>query len=84
MERTEIIGKTKQIMNRILDADNIELDSHFRDFGGDSLDKLEVVMECEKEFQIGIEDYLYDDLITVEDFVKVIESKIGALSERQH
>jgi len=78
MERAEIAMKTKKIICEILDESPIKLNSRFKeDLDGDSLDKLDVVMECEKEFNISIEDKLLDhELNTVEDFVNVIESKL--------
>jgi acyl carrier protein len=45
------------------------------DLGADSLDKLEIVMECEKEFSIKIDDEQVDEIHTVGDLVKAVEDR---------
>ena len=43
------------------------------DLGGDSLDQVELVMECEKEFKIKIPDLEAEKLNTVEEIVNYID-----------
>jgi len=48
------------------------------DMGMDSLDKVEVVMELEKEFGISIDDDTeFDPLKQLSDYVKLVEGKIN-------
>lgn len=47
----------------------------YTDLGLDSLDILEIVMEVEEAFAIHITDEEVDSITTVDDFVKLIESK---------
>lgn len=56
MERTQIEEKVLKILNEhILDID-VSLDDKLIDKGFDSLDKIEVCMDIEKEFGIIIDD----------------------------
>lgn len=57
--------------------DEIKLDSTIEGLGLDSLDMVEVVMKCEDEFDLEIEDEAAEKFKTVEDLVKHIESKGG-------
>lgn len=47
-----------------------------KDLGLDSLDKVELVMYCESEFDISIGDELVDDIRTVADMIRVTRSMI--------
>lgn len=46
-----------------------------KDLGADSLDKLEIVMECEKEFSITIDDEYVEKILTVGDLVEAVEDR---------
>lgn len=48
-----------------------------KDLGADSLDTIEVVMECEKILNISIADEDYDYYITVGDLIKVIYNNLN-------
>jgi acyl carrier protein len=51
--------------------------SFIKDLQADSLDIVELVMEFEDEFKIGIPDEDYEKIMTVGDAVKYIEEKSG-------
>lgn len=51
--------------------------SFIKDLQADSLDIVELVMEFEDEFKIGIPDEDYEKIKTVGDAVKYIEEKSG-------
>ena len=52
----------------------VDLESHFEDFGLDSLDTMELLFQLESE--LGKEIELNDRLDTVSDLIKLIESQV--------
>lgn len=48
-----------------------------KDTGMDSLDKVELIIECEKEFDISIHDQDAEDIETVGQLSDYIENKIS-------
>lgn len=53
------------------------LDSNFiTDFEGDSLDKLELILECEKEFNVSIPDDQFDKVNTPRELIEYIKSRL--------
>lgn len=72
----EILEKVKTIVaNKIgLDVEEIGTEDSFDDTVYlDSLDKIEVVMECEKEFNLSIEDDAVQDCKNCKELVEAIE-----------
>ncbi|MCD7893798.1 MAG: acyl carrier protein [Erysipelotrichaceae bacterium] len=71
----------EQVKNALVESLNIEeneikLDSSLNDdLGIDSLDAVELSLDLENEFDIEITDEELSSLKTVEDIVKLIESK---------
>jgi len=63
---------TAQISNDV----EIYESSTLNDLGMDSLDVVELIMQIEDEFLIEISDELLDSIVTVDDLVKVVESKL--------
>lgn len=56
--------------------EQIQLNSRFEeDLGGDSLDRVEVVMELEERFCLEVPDEDSEKLCTVQDMITYIESK---------
>ena len=53
----------------------ISYDDNFKDFGFDSLDIIELVMNAEKEYGIKIEDWEAEKCNTIGDMVELIKSK---------
>ncbi len=72
----EIIEKVQAIIAEKLSVDAAEVtpDKSFtNDFGADSLDTVELIMEFEKEFGISIPDEEAEKIATVGDAIKFIE-----------
>ena len=51
-------------------------DTTLADLGMDSLDATELVMESEVEFDIKITDDDFNNVVTIGDFLKLVESKV--------
>lgn len=66
----KILAEYKEI-----DESQIELSSTLEDLEFDSLDTVEVMMSIEEEFDVQLE--ADENIKTVEDLVKLIESNIG-------
>ena len=68
----------KMIVEKIgVDEVIVKLDAHFTsDLGMDSLDKVELVMEFEKEFSISIPDEKAESIETVQDAVKYLATAV--------
>ncbi|QGU96666.1 acyl carrier protein [Clostridium bovifaecis] len=73
-----VFEKVRKIMASQLGIgeEEIKIEANFQDdLGIDSLDIFEVVMELEDEFDVQIPNEDLENLKTVEDLVKYIESK---------
>lgn len=72
------LNRVKKIMADHLEIseDEIKLESDFQDdLGVDSLDIFEIVMEIEDEFDLEIPNEDIENVKTVENLVKYIDSK---------
>lgn len=72
------LNRVKKIMADHLEVseDEIKLESDFQDdLGVDSLDIFEIVMEIEDEFDLEIPNEDIENVKTVEDLVKYIDSR---------
>ncbi|MEL7085578.1 MAG: acyl carrier protein [Cyanobacteria bacterium P01_A01_bin.3] len=59
-----------------VESDTVKAESHFQnDLGADSLDTVELVMAFEEEFDMEIPDEEAENIATVGDAVKYIDSK---------
>lgn len=75
---SEIEAKIKAIVVDKLGVDekNVTPEASFtNDLGADSLDTVELIMELEKEFNIQIPDEAAEQITTVGDVIKYVESK---------
>ena len=73
-----VFDKVKSIIVEQLDADEAEvtMDATIQDdLGADSLDVVDLVMSIEENFDIEIPDEDVENIKTVGDIVKYIESK---------
>ena len=73
---SNIATKVKEIIVDKLGVDESEVTaeaSFSNDLGADSLDTVELIMEFEKEFNIGIPDDQAEKISTVGDAIKYIE-----------
>jgi acyl carrier protein len=73
---SDIAARVKEIIVDKLGVDESEVTSEAsftNDLGADSLDTVELIMEFEKEFNIGIPDDQAETISTVGDAIKYIE-----------
>ena len=73
---SDIATRVKEIFVDKLGVDESEVTaeaSFTNDLGADSLDTVELIMEFEKEFNIGIPDDQAETISTVGDAIKYIE-----------
>ena len=55
--------------------DNLKRETSFTELGADSLDTVELVMEFEEEFDIQIPDQDAEQIATIDDAIKYIQSQ---------
>lgn len=70
--------KVKKIISDQLEVavDKLSMDTSFEDIDADSLDIVELVMALEEEFDLEISDQEIENIKTVGDIVKYIESQV--------
>ncbi|NOY38080.1 MAG: acyl carrier protein [Chlorobi bacterium] len=76
---SDISAKVKAIIADKLGVDESEVTpeaSFTNDLGADSLDTVELIMEFEKEFNIGIPDDQAENISTVGEAIKYIEENV--------
>jgi len=76
---SDIASRVKAIIADKLGVDESEVTpeaSFTNDLGADSLDTVELIMEFEKEFNIGIPDDQAEKISTVGDAIKYIEEHV--------
>lgn len=58
-------------------ASEIKPESKLKDdLGSDSLDTVELILECERKFGINLPDSDIQNIVTIQDIVEVINNKI--------
>lgn len=77
-ESVSIGDKVKRIVSDQLEVsfEKLSMETTFEDIDADSLDIVELVMALEEEFDLEISDQEIENIKTVGDIVKYIESKI--------
>jgi acyl carrier protein len=76
---SDIASRVKAIIVDKLGVDENEVTpnaSFTNDLGADSLDTVELIMEFEKEFNIGIPDDQAENIETVGEAIKYIEDNV--------
>lgn len=76
---SDIASRVKAIIVDKLGVDENEVTpeaSFTNDLGADSLDTVELIMEFEKEFNMGIPDDQAESISTVGDAIKYIEENV--------
>ena len=76
---SDVAAKVKAIIVDKLGVDESEVTpeaSFTNDLGADSLDTVELIMEFEKEFNIGIPDDAAENISTVGDAIKYIDENV--------
>lgn len=78
MERRELESKVKEIVtdHLIIDPREVSETDKIADLGADSLDCIEIVMDCEREFGIHIPDNELDSIQTIKDLYDIVEKKV--------
>lgn len=77
---SDISAKVKEIIVEKLGVDESEVTpeaSFTNDLGADSLDTVELIMEFEKEFNVSIPDEQAENIQTVGDAVKYLETELA-------
>ena len=80
MKKEEIFGIVQNITSDLLgqNLEDVKMESNFStDLGADSLDKVELIMEVEKQLDIQIEDSAAYEIQTVENLVDFIATKFN-------
>ena len=75
MKRKEIFNSLKPIIKDIVGFDVEEMNeqsSLFNDLGLDSLDAVELIMKCEKKYNIKISDNVVKNIHSVSDLIDII------------
>ncbi|MFO0090012.1 MAG: acyl carrier protein [bacterium] len=75
--KTELLEKLSAIIVEVLvcEKEEVTLEAKIdQDLGADSLDKVELIMEIEKQFEISIADDKAESVETVGDIVNLLES----------
>lgn len=76
-DKNKTLEKVSEIIDTVLGftSDEITLESNIEnDLGADSLDKVELIIECEKAFDIQIPDEKAESVQTIGDVVNLIDS----------
>lgn len=78
MNQQEIETKvTEMLMNKLrISKTEISFESTLKDLGADSLEGVEIILELEKEFGIGIPDDITPEVQNIGGLCKYIEKKI--------
>ncbi len=73
-----IEAKVKKLIANQLEAavDKLSMETTFEDIDADSLDIVELVMALEEEFDLEISDKEIENIKTVGDIIRYIESKV--------
>lgn len=60
-----------------IEESEITKDSHLRnDFGCDSMDRVEIIMYCERALKISIDDDLIEKIGTVQDLINICNDSV--------
>lgn len=83
MNKQEITEKVFEIVTNTLtlsneEVQNINIDTHLlNDLGADELDTIEIVVDCERQFNISIEDDIAFGIETISELVDAIYFKLN-------
>lgn len=78
-KKEQIFEQVKSVLvERIgVEPESIQMGSKMNDdLGLDSLDRVELTIELEREFDVTITDDEFESLVTIKDIVKYLKSKI--------
>lgn len=69
-----IIDRLKKVLNRIADINmnDFDMNTKLQELELDSLERIDVVMNIEEEFDISIDDDIFEKFESVKDLVEVL------------
>ena len=66
-----------------IDRDKINLNSKLEEFEMDSLDKVELILKIEREFDIYVDDYdaekMFNDIVYIKDMKNILREKYNII-----
>jgi acyl carrier protein len=73
---TEVGDQVRTVVAQVLDkpAEQVSLGASFEELRADSLDRIEMIMEFEKAFNMQIPDQVAEEIRTVQDAIDYIET----------
>lgn len=80
MDKIDIRTKLDDIIAKILGLEKDQITSagsFINDFGADSLDIVELVIEVERDFELSIPDEDIEKIITVNDAVEYLSKRLS-------
>lgn len=83
MDTTEIRGRIKQIIASVAGMDAQKIPDHARlreELNLDSLSLLEIGVDVDMAFQLGLPDESYRDVQGIDDMVALVEGRLGELA----
>ena len=84
MSYDEIVNEVKKIVcnNLCTDEEDLKVETHlFNDLSADELDMVEIILDCEEFFGIGIEEEDCEHIKTVGDLAKAVVNVLGIKPE---
>lgn len=80
MDKDNVGERVRKVVKEhlgVTDKQVMEGATTFEELNADSLDAVEIVMALEEEFEIEIPDDDVDDMDSIDDTIKLVESKLG-------
>jgi acyl carrier protein len=73
---TEIGDRVRKVVAQVLEkpAEQVPPEARFEELRADSLDRIEMIMEFEKTFNMQIPDQVADEIHTIQDAINYIET----------
>lgn len=84
--KPEVSPIEKYVVNLIsekllIDIEEVTMGAKLQeDLGADSVDLVEVMMDCEENFSIEITDEDFKDTLDVQDLIELMEAKVKAVA----
>lgn len=77
-KKKELYNKVVSIFSEQLDIDKSRIDNSqsLDDLGADSVDRVEIIMKIEEEFNIEISDQASDNFKSINDLVNYLEKEV--------
>lgn len=78
MEKEQIESKVKEIIATIADCDisDVKEQTNVTEIGLDSLDRMELVMDLERDFNIRVPEDEGEKALTTQDFIDLVENHL--------